>query len=74
MIPETFLPSFFASDQSTIFDLCLLHDNASISNFSLILSLRFSITQEKTKIAAKTVLNWFMQLLLLQAYQKQKKI
>ena len=56
-IPQTF---FFHWSLLQVGHLCLLYDNTRIGDFSFILFLRFSIAEEKTKMAAETVSNGFM--------------
>ena len=67
-IPQTFLP-LLVSLESHLF---LLHDNVCIGDLSFILFLRFSIAEEKTKMACETVLNQFMQLRQIQGETKTK--
>ena len=70
-IPQAFL-KLLVSLESHLF---LLHDNVCIGDVSFILFLRFSIAEEKTKMACEMVSNWFMQLRQLQGYQnKSEKI
>ena len=65
-IPRTFLPTLV----SLLSHLRLLHSKVCIGDLSFILFLRFSIAEEKTKMACETVSNRFMQLRQLHGYQK----
>ena len=70
-IRRTFLPSLVSLESH----LSLLHDNLCLGDLSFTLFLRFSIAEEKTKMACETVSNRFMQLRQLQGYQnKNEKI
>ena len=70
-IPQAFLKLLFSLESH----LLLLHDNVCIGDVRFILFLRFSIAEEKTKMACEMVSNWFMQLRQLQGYQnKSEKI